>query len=80
MNREKQIKDRRVKGRRTPRESGASMKRTLIFTRKNYLLLAIGIGVIVAGYLFLARGSITLAPILLILGYCVIIPVAIIVR
>jgi len=32
----------------------------------------------VAGFIFLSRGSITLAPILLVLGYCVMVPVAII--
>jgi hypothetical protein len=36
--------------------------------------------VIVIGYLVLATGSITLAPILLVLGYCVLVPVAIIYR
>jgi hypothetical protein len=32
---------------------------------------------IAAGYADLARGGVTLAPILLVLGYCVLVPVAI---
>ncbi|MCK4403961.1 MAG: hypothetical protein KAW02_02610 [candidate division Zixibacteria bacterium] len=49
------------------------------FTSKNYILFAIGLFVIVLGYITLGYGSITLAPILLVLGYCVIIPLAIII-
>jgi len=49
------------------------------FGPKNYILFAIGILVIVVGYISLAAGSITLAPILLALGYCVLIPVSIII-
>jgi hypothetical protein len=47
------------------------------FTKKNYLLLLLAIIVIIAGFFFLARGSTTLAPILLVLGYCVLVPLAI---
>jgi hypothetical protein len=55
-------------------------KSVLPFTRKNYILFAIGLLVIVLGYVTLGYGSITLAPILLVLGYCVIIPIAIIIN
>ncbi len=48
----------------------------LPFTKKNYLIFAVGLAAIVLGYITLSQGSITLAPILLVLGYCVIIPVA----
>ena len=44
------------------------------FTRKNYVIFGIAAAVIVAGYVALSRGSITLAPILLLLGYLVLIP------
>lgn len=50
------------------------------FGPRNYLIFAIGILVIVVGYISLWAGSITLAPILLVLGYCVLIPVSIIVN
>jgi cyanate permease len=50
----------------------------MVFGKRNVLLLVAGILVVVVGYLFLGRGSITLAPILLVLGYCVIIPLSII--
>ena len=56
------------------------------FTRKNWTLFAVGLGVIVVGYVLLsippAEGfwSLTMAPILLILGYCVLIPMAILLK
>lgn len=50
------------------------------FGKKNYLVLALAIVVIVIGYITLSQGSITLAPILLVLGYCVLIPIALIIR
>ena len=52
----------------------------LPFTKKNYYLFLAALLVIVIGYVALSQGSITLAPILLVLGYCVIIPVAILYR
>ena len=55
-------------------------KLKLPFGKKNYLLFVLGILVIVLGYIALGSGSITLAPILLVLGYCVIIPLSIIIR
>ena len=63
------------------------------FTRKNYMLAGIGILTIIVGYLFMSTGlggdhaaidgtwnnpmAITVAPILLVIGYCVIIPYSI---
>ena len=58
----------------------------LPFTRKNWTLAAAGLAVILLGYVFLcippAEGffSLTLAPVLLVVGYCVLIPMAILVR
>ncbi len=45
--------------------------------RNNYLTLGIGILVIIVGFIFLGFGDITIAPILLVLGYCVVIPLGI---
>jgi len=49
-------------------------------TSFNLKLLILSLLVIVAGFIFLSRGSVTLAPILLVLGYCVMVPFAIISR
>jgi len=49
------------------------------FGKRNWQWLGAGAVVIVAGFISLAMGSITLAPILLVLGYCVLIPVGILV-
>jgi len=46
----------------------------IAFGRKNYIILAVAAAVILAGYWALSRGSITLAPILLLTGYLVLIP------
>ena len=50
------------------------------FGRINYILMAVGLGMIIIGYIFLAIGDITLAPILLVLGYCGVLPAAILVK
>ena len=47
------------------------------FGKKNYILFAIALVVIVVGFITLGQGSMTIAPILLVLGYCVMIPWAI---
>jgi len=53
------------------------------FNKKNYLLFGIGILVIILGYIIMATGdvnsfqSVKLAPVLLIIGYLVIIPLSI---
>jgi len=49
-------------------------------SRKNWTILAVALGVIIAGFVFLGNGSITLAPILLVVGYCVLVPYAILAR
>lgn len=54
--------------------------------RENYIILGIGLLVIILGYIALSGNQVegfsqlTLAPILLVLGYCVIIPVGIMYR
>jgi len=46
----------------------------------NSVLLLAGVALLVAGYLSLSRGSITMAPVLLVTGYCVFIPASLLVR
>ncbi len=61
-------------------------KKDFLFTRKNWAIFAAGLVTIAIGYLLLsvppADGflSLTLAPILLVLGHCVLIPAAILVK
>jgi hypothetical protein len=58
----------------------------LQFTSKNYIVIAIGIAVIILGYIFLSEDSVygfmptVVAPILLVIGYCVIIPYGILLK
>lgn len=51
--------------------------RPLRFTTLNWALLGVAGVVIVVGYLSLAAGSTALAPVLLVLGYCVLVPLGI---
>jgi Flp pilus assembly protein TadB len=46
----------------------------LSFGRRNYAVFGAAVICIVLGFLLLHRGSITAAPILLVLGYCVLVP------
>lgn len=48
--------------------------------RLNSALLGLGVLALALGYVSLSRGSITLAPILLVTGYCAVIPAALLVR
>ncbi len=52
----------------------------LSFKKKNYILLGIGVLTIAAGFISLNAGSITLAPFLLIVGYCILIPLALLLK
>jgi hypothetical protein len=57
-----------------PVESHASLK----FSTINAVLLAAGLASVVLGYVLLSNGSTTAAPLLLVLGYAVLLPLAII--
>jgi len=46
----------------------------------NWLLLGAGVLLLVVGYVTLSKGSLTLAPILLVSGYCVFLPASLLVR
>ena len=46
----------------------------------NSLLLGLGVLVLAGGYLALSRGSTTLAPVLLVAGYCGLIPASLLLR
>lgn len=48
------------------------------FKKENYIIMGIGLIFIILGYIFLAIGDITISPIFLVLGFCVIIPLGII--
>ena len=46
----------------------------------NSLLMGLGVAVLIGGFVALSKGSITLAPVLLVLGYCGLIPASLLVR
>jgi hypothetical protein len=56
---------------------------TLPFTKVNYYIIAVGIGLVILGFISMSQGSVegtlplVVAPILLVIGYCVILPIGI---
>ncbi len=70
------------KKKRTGRQAQVSGKKTpsLPFTSHNYILFFAGIAVLILGYISMSIGpvdsfwSLTLAPVLLVIGYLIIIP------
>jgi hypothetical protein len=66
-----------------PRNPSASprperVEGALRFSLQNWILLTLGLIAVVAGYWSLSAGSTVLAPLLLVLGYIVLIPLGII--
>ena len=59
-------------GRREPAVSGR--QGDVSFGRRNHLTLIAALACILIGFLLLSRGSVTAAPLLLVLGYCVLVP------
>jgi hypothetical protein len=58
--------------------AAAEPRASLKFSAINGILLVLGLAAITAGYVLLARGSTVGAPLLLVLGYAVLVPLAII--
>ena len=65
-----------VKARRKPPEADLGF----LWGPVNSIMLTLGVAVLVAGYVALSRGSITLAPVLLVGGYCGLIPASLLLR
>ncbi|HDQ44487.1 MAG TPA: hypothetical protein ENN17_03160 [bacterium] len=71
---------------RQTRRLRGEINQPLPFSKTNWVLFFSGILTLVVGYIALSIGpwdsfwSLTLAPILLVIGYCVLIPVAILYR
>lgn len=61
-----------------PTTKGAPVRPTLSFSRVNAMWLGAGVVSIAIGYFLLSKGSETIAPILLVLGYCILLPIGII--
>lgn len=65
------------------KKSQVQEKLHLSLTTKNFIIIGIGILSIVIGYVFMSQNSVdgflptVIAPILLVLGYCVIVPIGI---
>ena len=64
-----------TENRRSTGEEGATA--SLQFSSRNWILAGAALASIILGYVLLAQGSITAAPFLLVLGYVVLIPLAI---
>ncbi len=78
-----------MKSEKTAKRRDRSRKKTQIgwpFERMNYLLFGLSLAIIIVGYVFMTQGpwdsffSLTVAPIFLVIGYCVTLPMAILYR
>jgi hypothetical protein len=66
--------------RRALRGESVSHEPLLRFTRTNYLFMGGGVLLAIIGFMLLRGGDISLAPVLLVAGYCALIPLGIIWR
>ena len=66
----------RARGARRPAETDLGFSWGL----QNSLLLGVALAVLGVGYVALSRGSTTLAPVMLVLGYCVLVPASLLLR
>tara|TARA_B100000900_G_C20073587_1_gene511067 strand:- start:10 stop:210 length:201 start_codon:yes stop_codon:yes gene_type:complete len=65
----------------SPKDNKSGIFHSWPFGRKNYLLFLIGVVTIVSGYVLMyLKADIVLAPVLLVIGYCVIIPISIMIK
>ncbi|MDE2888686.1 MAG: hypothetical protein OXR72_10750 [Gemmatimonadota bacterium] len=68
-------------GRRSQAQRREPARSPLPYSRRNWTFLGAGVGTILIGYLCLSQPpvdgfmSLTLAPVLLVIGYCVLIPI-----
>jgi len=72
----------RPEGARTgrPRPRMTADQEGPLFRKPNYILFGAALLVIALGFVLLAGGSITMAPLLLVVGYAVLVPLAILYR
>ncbi len=70
----------KVVSKKKPQRLKGFREGSIPLAKENYVIMGVGIAVIVAGYLAMLEGSIegflplVVSPILLVVGYCVIIP------
>ena len=65
----------------SPKDNKSGIFHSWPFGRKNYLLFLIGVMTIVFGYVLMyLTADIVWAPLVLIFGYCVIIPISIMIK
>ena len=65
----------------SPKDNKSGIFHSWPFGRKNYLLFLIGVITIVFGYVLMyLMADIVWAPVMLVIGYCVIIPISIMIK
>ena len=65
----------------SPKDNKSGIFHSWPFGRKNYLLFLIGVMTFVSGYVLMyLTADIVWAPVMLVIGYCVIIPISIMIK
>jgi len=67
-------------GQPQPKPKKEKERAQIALGKKNFIVMGVGLATIIAGFITLANGSMTLAPLLLVVGYCVLIPVSILLK
>ena len=69
----------KTKARKEPAAAPAAVDKAVMrirWERRNVVLMTAGLAAVAIGYVALSQGSMTLAPLLLVAGYCVLVPLA----
>ena len=66
--------------RRALRRGAAYHTPRIVLERFNYIIMVAGLAAVIVGFILLANQEITLSPILLVLGYCILLPAAFLLR
>ncbi len=76
----KKRKEKKEKEKKEKKEKKAELLIDAKFKKKNTLFFGIGLVFVIIGFILLAAGSITLAPLFLVVGYLVFFPLGILLK
>jgi hypothetical protein len=76
----KKKKKKKLEAQKKAQRKPAQQEDLLTFGKKNFSLFGAALVSIIVGFLLLSKGSITVAPILLVLGYVILVPLSIIIK
>lgn len=76
----KKKRKKKLEAQKKAQKQPAQHEEVLTFGKKNVILFGAALASIIVGFILLSKGSITAAPLLLVLGYIVLVPLSIIIK